>query len=184
MQHVPCKVFTLSVNLQMCTRYAPACKHSLTHTDGLELPPYTSGSRACAHASCMPHTVTSLKAQVLSGRSIVAGPWPYVATLIGGKESWPGLVARMSKTQEVKRSRVRVPGLSSFFPVTAFFQVVNLVNLYKHLNNHWPLTMSISKLQHHRILWYIRQFDDDVSPTYHLCMNPSYWWSHNEATLY
>ena len=171
----------------MCTSYTPACKHSLTHTEGLELPPSTSGLRASAHASCLPsvpHTVTGLKARVLSGRSIVASPWPYVATSIGGKESWPGLVARMSKTQEVKRSRVRVPGLSSFFPVTAFLQVVNLVNLYKHLNNHWPLTMSISKLQHRRRLWYIHQFDDDVPPTYHLCMNPSYWGCHNEATLY
>ena len=69
--------FFQAVNLQMCTRYTPACKYSLTHTEGLELPHSTSGSQACAHASCppsVPHTVTSLKARVLSGRSIVASP--------------------------------------------------------------------------------------------------------------
>ena len=127
MQHVPCKVFTLSGHpTQIVCAYVnqtifssslfPSCyevskrvqgTHQLAnthwqHTEDLELPPSTSGLQAYTHASC------PLSVPMHSHKPQGTGPkWSqhcglpmimHISTSIGDEESWPGSVAHMAET--------------------------------------------------------------------------------------
>ena len=100
MVETPITAFLKLCSWQTCTSYTPACV-TLTanvHRDRHSAPSSTSGSLARAHASCplsIPLHKFSLKALVLSNRSIAARLWPYLWQLetkncghIGGSCGW------------------------------------------------------------------------------------------------